>query len=61
MAVEQSVIEADPNHVYSDFASNTDECNVSVAESPDSPSSEQLLHNRHYPMKTRKAPDCLNL
>ena len=63
---EQPMQETDPN-VYVDFPSNIDESDVSVpvlesvAGSPNSSETEQLPQSRRYPLRTRKAPDRLNL
>ena len=59
---ESPVPDTDPD-AYAYFPMNNDESNVSDnnSASPGLPAIEQLPQNRRYPLRTRKAPDRLNL
>ena len=48
---------------YTNLPVNNDEPETSSSQlgSPDVAATEQLPKNRRYPLRTRKAPDCLNL
>ena len=54
---------ATDSDAYTYFPVNNDESEIVSLQSgsPDAPATEQLPQNRRYPLRTRKAPDCLNL